>query len=264
MIMYRFLYLTQGTTFPTRTLGIGVTSPELARQCDLGNVRGDWTDLFDAVRKEVGINDHDLDAIRDWQGRSLVEIATMGALPPDGTTLAIEHLSLPAIAAAAVLVLRKLGLWPQGDTGRISRERPGMARPLLRVVDIAAHDTHRLSAEWQPRSLPAKDDPWGACCRKPVRAVHGMMCCGMYLEPRSVEEDHLLAAVAAICAEDAILAEAPTPIVARGLQYFRTKTHSRRIWQAALRHEGKSLHDGRPRRRRLVSRTALGMLWRLK
>jgi hypothetical protein len=189
-VIFRFIHVTPGSTVPPRTLGLGVTSTELARRCDMGNVNG----LHGAARWPFGgdlAESAEVSArFKSWRGRSVVGIATEIPLPDalcadercrarhdHHVTLAIEHLSLPTIAAAAVLALRSLGLAPC-DSDQWGRDA---ARYRSRIAAIAAPDTRRPSAEWQPRPLLSKEQPWPA-------------------DPRTAEEDEQLAAVAAICA----------------------------------------------------------------
>lgn len=164
--MYHFLHVDSGATVPPNTLGIEVTSPELAAQCDLGHVTGRLDpELF------AGLTYSAQSRAQNWRGRDAIDIATEIPLPPAGATLALGRVDLGTMAAAAVLVLRLLGRF-EIPTGQVYS-----VRPIDRAQRITALSLR--PAKWAPRPLPTPEAPWPA-------------------DPRTWDEDRELAAVAAI------------------------------------------------------------------
>lgn len=172
-----FLLAAPDAAVPPRTLGIEVASPELAARCDLGNVSGTWWPNG-PVALRLGLTyspETDARVVNGWSGRAAVDIATEVPLPPPGATLLLGRLDLGTVAAAAVLVLRALGLAPKEALAKWD------FHVMRRICQIATRATYRPSADWTPRPLPTLEQPWPA-------------------EPLTWHEDRELAAVAAICA----------------------------------------------------------------
>lgn len=131
--MFKFIHAktTADIVDPSTTLGIEITVPEIAALCGLGNVDGQ----------------HGMVATSEaWRGKAAIEIALDCDLPLDGAALVTSRPDLDSIGAMAILVLRSLGL-----AEHIDREL---------VAAIAAADSFRPPAKWEPRPLPTEKHPW--------------------------------------------------------------------------------------------------------
>lgn len=164
--MMRFMQVAAGAAVHYRSLGIEVTSLDTARCCGFGNIDGQ----------------HGMEGTPEaWRGRAAIDIAAEAPLPPDDTTVVFLRPDLDAVGAAAVLVLRRLGLWD--GAGAEARER---------VRLVAERDSFRPGGPWAPSPLPTEEQPW------PVGLA-------------AVSDTRELAAVASICSPRRGDAELPLP-----------------------------------------------------
>ncbi len=93
---------------------------------------------------------HGMPATPDaWRNRAAIDIAQEVELPGEGAWVAFQRPDLDAVGAAAVLVLRQLGLWEGA---------PDETR--ARVAIVAEHDSFRPGDRWSPSALPTEEQPW--------------------------------------------------------------------------------------------------------
>lgn len=86
-----------------------------------------------------------------WRGRAAIDIANEVPLPPADAWIAFQRPDLDAIGAAAVLALRRLGLWDGAP-----------AETRARVALVAERDSFRPGGPWAPSPLPTEEQPWPA------------------------------------------------------------------------------------------------------
>lgn len=135
--MYKYIVIDSRSIVPPNTLGIEVTSPQLADQCELGNI--------DEQHSSEG-------------GRAACEVACMyRPLPPSGATLATVRPDLDSLSAMAILSLRKGGVDIDLDD-LVVQYHDGLNE---RIRSVARADAFVTSGEWQPRPLPTVEAPWG-------------------------------------------------------------------------------------------------------
>jgi len=157
--MFQFIQITAQTQVPSRTLGIEITDPALALLCDAGNIDGQhWS--VPGLRAGVNVDGTSWEgrggvAEDRWRGSAAIELATFAAEPllksEDVVTLAFHRPDLDAVGAAAVMVLRRIGLV---DSGRIIGD---LAR---RIALVAERDSFRPGGAWAATPLPTEEQPW--------------------------------------------------------------------------------------------------------
>jgi len=165
---YNFAVISNRGARPTddaHTLGIKVSDPILQALCKLGVwdpqttrvCSSMWTGVWEAPY----VRGNSIDSAATYAERAP---QPEGPLPRDGSTLATEHPGVDAFAAMAVLVLRRLGLWP-------SMAEHGPEHPLpTRLRCIAKYDN--ASAEAEKEKLATKYDLDGLvlfCSSTPAR-----------------------------------------------------------------------------------------------
>ena len=123
-------------------LGIEVTIPALAEKCSLGNI--------DPQHTEGDINKAAIDIV-----------AQMEILPPEKAYLATVRADLDAIGSMALIDLRQKGL----ELNREVRER------INRISEMDRFD----NGEWQPKSLPTKEDIWAGSNGKELSSLNSLV-----------------------------------------------------------------------------------------
>lgn len=208
--MFDFIQITASsqTQVPSRTLGIEITDPALAQQCDAGNIDGQhWSvpGLRAGVNLDGGAWEGRGGVAEDrWRGSAAIELATFAAEPllrsRHVVTLAFHRPDLDAVGAAAVMVLRRIGLeYLPAEQRHVVR--PGYERHFdggriigdlaRRIALVAERDSCRPGGAWVATPLPTEEQPW----------PEGMA---------TVDATREIAAIAAICSPRG--AGAPPPI----------------------------------------------------
>jgi len=165
----------QDITDPEHTLGIEVTTPAVVERCKLGNL--------DGQHGGVGRGSWDGTQIASWlrlpdgstADRAAVAIASHVYAPLKGTTLATTRPDLDSIAAMALLVISRIGLWPAIG----SREEDALRD---RVRAVAEADAFVPAAAWSPSPLPTEANPWSRAGS--VDSSEGLAHLGMICSPR--------------------------------------------------------------------------------
>jgi hypothetical protein len=211
----------------TPCLGIEVTTEALAARCSLGNIDPQHghqrAPLCDAYADGHTLAESPMHggpcghggAVGYWPEPERNDTAISYALrfsplPPSGAALVTVRPDVDAIGAMAVIVLRTLGMLPDGRLDDVARDiARSQNMPLLaesellalsdRVSIVAQRDAFTPGAEWMPRPLPTVAQPWPTTAA-PVEETQSLAPLGVICSPMRQQTQLPMAARVAVVA----------------------------------------------------------------
>lgn len=182
-----------------KTLGIEVTIPDLAKQCDLGNIDPQHSGTLAGWKPLSNSDFRTDDELNRREPKTAIEAAIAYPLPGPGTTLATVRPDLDSIGAMAIFYLRQHKL----NLDESITEFPDLCS---RVREVAIADNFDRGAWPGKRPLPSTQDVW------PDSDASG------------VSDTRSLAAIAAAVADHSKTIESRVEMMAEWLLLGETKT----------------------------------------